>query len=157
MVLKLISIKTCLKITFLKKNFFHEGKIVPKLILSSLFIFLLFTGFSHACERLASFYLDSEVILNSGARSLGVKVIDARAVKSKDFKSFYFVQYKMSTPNNGMVYPMFAMNKPQSRGGVIYSMDDLAITLSGYGDGRKTKAKFSSRDDGYDRAMSCLK
>ena len=56
-----------------------------------------------------------------------------------------------------MVYPMFAMNKPQSRGGVIYSMDELAITLSGYGDGRETKAKFSSRDDGYDRAMSCLK
>lgn len=130
---------------------------MSKFLFSSIVMFLFFSGFSHACERLASFYLDPEVILNSGARSLGVKVLDARAVKSKDFKSFYFVQYKMNTPNNGMVYPMFAMNKPQSRGGVIYSMDDLAITLSGYGDGRKTKAKFSSRDDGYDRAMSCLK
>ena len=77
-------------------------------------MFLFFTGFSHASERLASFYLDSEVILNSGARSLGVKVVDVRAVKSKDFKSFYFVQYKMSTPNNGMVYPIFAMNKPSN-------------------------------------------
>ncbi len=134
-----------------------ESKSMSKFIFSSIIMFLFFTSFSQACERLASFYLDPEVILNSGARSLGVKVVDARAVKSKDFKSFYFVQYKMSTPNNGMVYPMFAMNKPQSRGGVIYSMDELAITLSGYGDGRKTKAKFSSRDDGYDRAMSCLK
>ena len=87
---------------------------MSKLIFSSILMFLFFTGFSHASERLASFYLDSEVILNSGARSLGVKVVDVRAVKSKDFKSFYFVQYKMSTPNNGMVYPMFAMNKPSN-------------------------------------------
>lgn len=112
-----------------------------------------------ACEKVSSFYLDPEVILNSGARSLGVKVIDARAVRSKDFKQFYFVQYKMSTPNNGIVYPMFAMNKPTTRGGgngVIYSMDEIAITLSGYGDGRRTKAKFSSRDDGYYDATQCL-
>ena len=100
---------------------------MSKFIFSSILMFLFFTGFSHASERLASFYLDPEAILNSGARSLGVKVMDARAVKSKDFKSFYFVQYKMRTPNNGMVYPMFAMNKPQSRGGVIYAMDDLVI------------------------------
>ena len=63
----------------------------------------------------------------------------------------------MSTPNNGIVYLMFSMNKPQLRGGLIYSMDDLSITLSGYGDGRNTKAKFASREDGYDRAMGCLK
>lgn len=118
---------------------------------------VFYTTSSFACERVSAFYLDPEVILNSGARSLGVKVIDARAVRSNDFKQFYFVQYKMSTPKNGTVFPMFAMNKPNSRGGVIYSMDDLAITLSGYGDGRRTKAKFSSRDDGYYDATRCLK
>lgn len=119
-------------------------------------ISVFYTTSSFACERVSAFYLDPEVILNSGARGLGVKVIDARAVRSKDFKQFYFVQYKMSTPKNGTVFPMFAMNKPNSRGGVIYSMDDLAITLSGYGDGRKTKAKFSSRDDGFYEATQCL-
>ena len=96
------------------------------------------------------------MILNSSARSLGVKVIDARAVRSKDFKQFYFVQYKMSTPNNGMVFPMFAMNKPTTRGGkngVIYSMHEIAIALTGYGDGRTTKARFSSSDDGYYEAQ----
>ena len=64
----------------------------------------------------------------------------------------------MSTPNNGIVYPMFAMNKPTTRGGgvVIYSLDEIAITLSGYGDGRRTKAKFSSRDDGYYEATQCF-
>ena len=112
---------------------------------------------SFACEKVSSFYLDPEVILSSASRSLGVKVIDARAVRSKDFKQFYFVQYKMSTPNNGIVYPMFAMNKPTSRGGVIYSMDDVAETLSGYGDGRRTKANFSSRSNGFSKATKCLK
>ena len=121
---------------------------------------VFYTTSSFACERVSAFYLDPEVILNSGARSLGVKVIDARAVRSKDFKQFYFVQYKMSTPQNGIVYPMFAMNKPTVSGGgngVIYSMDELAITLTSYGDGRKTRAKFSSRDDGFSRASRCLK
>ena len=130
-----------------------------------LYVFMFVLGVlsstaSFACEKVSAFYLDPEVILNSGARSLGVKVVDARAVRSKDFKQFYFVQYKMSTPNNGMVFPMFAMNKPTTRGGgggVIYSMDDIAITLSGYGDGRRIKAKFSSRDDGYYEATQCLK
>ena len=55
---------------------------MSKLIFSSILMSLFFTGFSHASERLASFYLDSEVILNSGARSLDVKVVDVRAVKS---------------------------------------------------------------------------
>ena len=113
-----------------------------------------------ACEKVASFYLDPEVILNSGARSLGVKVLDARAVKSKDYKRFYFVQYKMKTPSNGMVYPMFAMNKPTTKGGgrgVIYSMDDLAVTLTGYGDARRNRDPFSSRDDGFYKASKCLK
>ena len=64
----------------------------------------------------------------------------------------------MSTPNNGIVYPMVAMNKPTIRGGggVIYSLDEIVITLSGYGDGRRTKAKFSSRDDGYYEATQCF-
>ena len=69
----------------------------------------------HSCEKVASFYLDPEVILNSGSRSLGVKVIDAKAVQSNDYKKFYFVQYKIQTPNNGIVYPMFAMNKPTEK------------------------------------------
>ena len=121
------------------------------------FSLLTFANGLLACERIASYYLDPEVILSSGARSLGVKVIDARAVKSNDYKSFYFVQYQFSTPSNGTVFPMFAMNKPFSSGGVIYSMDQLAETLSGYGDGRRTKASFSSNDNGYSQASSCLK
>ena len=115
---------------------------------------------SFACERVAAYYLDPEVILSSGARSLGVQVLDARAVRSKDYKRFYFVQYKMNTPRNGMVYPMFAMNKPTTKGGgngVIFSMDDLAVTLSGYGDARKNRDPFSSRDDGFYEASKCLK
>ena len=129
---------------------------------NSLFLFfVIFTSicssFTFACENISSYYLDPEVILNKGARDLGVKVINAKAVKSGDFKNFYFVQYKMSTPSNGVVYPMFAMNKPKSRDGVIYSMDELVITLTSYGDGRRTRAKFSSSDDGYYEASRCLK
>ena len=118
---------------------------------------LLFVPYVSACQKLNNYYLDPEVILSSGARDLGVKVIDARAVKSGDFKNFYFVQYKMQTPNNGTVYPMFAMNKPFEIGVTVYAMDDLAVALSGLGDGRRTKAKFSSSDDGYSQASRCLK
>ena len=128
---------------------------MKKYFISCIFIFLSYS-LSHAYEKVSSFYMDPEVILNSGARDLGVKVLDARAVRSKKHQKFYFVQYKMSTPNNGILFPMFAMNKPKSSGGVIYSMDELAITLSGYGDGRKTKAKFSTRDSAYKKASKCL-
>ena len=128
---------------------------MKKLLIASLC--LLFVPYVSACQKLNNYYLDPEVILSSGARDLGVKVIDARAVKSGDFKNFYFVQYKMQTPNNGVVYPMFAMNKPFEIGVTIYAMDDLAVALSGLGDGRRTKAKFSSSDDGYSKASRCLK
>lgn len=108
------------------------------------------------CKKVANFYLDPEVILNEGSRDLGVKVVAAEAVKSDDFENFYFVQYKMETPSNGTIYPMFAMNKPFGMG-VIYAMDELAITVSGLGDGRKTKTKFKSTDDGFSEASRCLK
>ena len=120
-------------------------------------LFLLSVPFASACQKINQYYLDPEVILSSGARDLGVKVIDARAVKSGDFKNFYFVQYKMQTPQNGVVYPMFAMNKPFEMGVTVYAMDDLAVALSGLGDRRRTKARFSSRDDGYSKASRCLK
>ena len=112
------------------------------------------------CETVAPFYLDAKVILNKASRSLGVKVLDAKAVRSNDYKRFYFVQYKMSTPQKGIVYPMFAMNKPTVSGGgngVIYSMDALAVTLSGFGDARTFKNPFSTSDDGFTRASRCLK
>lgn len=109
------------------------------------------------CETVASYYLDPEVILSKGSRDLGVKVVSAKAVKSDDFKNFYFVQFKMETPSNGTVYPMFAMNKPFEVGVTIYAMDDLAVALSGLADGRKTTAAFKSSDDGYSEASNCLK
>ena len=102
-------------------------------------------------------YLDPEIILNKGSRDLGIKVLDARAVRSPDFKNFYFVQYKLDTPNNGIIFPMFAMNKPFKCCGTIYSMDEIAETVSGYGDGRKTKANFSALDRGFSKANRCLK
>lgn len=135
-----------------KKELFF---IMKRLLIASLF--LSFVPFASACQKINQHYLDPEVILSSGARDLGVKVIDARAVKSGDFKNFYFVQYKMQTPQNGVVYPMFAMNKPFEMGVTVYAMDDLAVALSGLGDGRRTQAKFSSSDDGYSRASRCLK
>ena len=109
------------------------------------------------CKTIANYYLDPEVILNKGSRDLGVKVVSAKAVKSDDFKNFYFVQFKMETPANGTVYPMFAMNKPFEVGVTIYAMDELALALSGLADGRKTKAAFKSSDDGYFEASNCLK
>jgi len=36
-------------------------------------------------------------------------------------------------------------------------MDELAITLSSYGDARRLKDPFSSADDGYSYASKCLK
>ena len=48
------------------------------------------------------------------------------------------------------------MNKPFGKG-VIYAMDDLAIMLSGLGDGRRTKAKFSANDEGFKEAKGCLR
>jgi hypothetical protein len=49
------------------------------------------------------------------------------------------------------------MNKSFKCCGIIYSMDELAETVSGYGDGRKIKAKFSKLDRGFSQANKCLK
>ena len=49
------------------------------------------------------------------------------------------------------------MNKSFKCCGIIYSMDELAETVSGYGDGRKTKAKFSKLNRGFSQANKCLK
>jgi len=110
-----------------------------------------------ACQKLNPFYLDPEVILLKTHRAQGAKVIDARAIRSGDYKRFYFVQYEIAHPKFGTVYPTFAMNKPFQMGSVIYSMDKTAISLSGYGDGRRTKARFSAHDSGYNEVTGCLK
>ena len=57
-------------------------------------------------------------------------------------KNSYFAQYKLDTPNNEIIFPIFVINKPFKCCEIIYSMDELAETVSAYGDGRKTKAKF---------------
>lgn len=111
---------------------------------------------SKECEKVDSWYLKPEVIISETMRTIGVKVLAAEAVKSNDFNNFYFVQYKMDIPEKGVSYPMFAMNKPFGKG-VIYAMDDLAIMLSGLGDGRITQAKFSANDDGFEEATGCLR
>ena len=49
------------------------------------------------------------------------------------------------------------MNKSLKCCGINYSMDELAETVSGYGDGRKTKAKFSKLDRDFSQANKCLK
>ena len=119
---------------------------------------ILLSNESYSCQKLHQNYLDPEVILNKESRKKGIKVLDARAVRSPDFQKFYFVQYKLEVPKEGIVYPMFAMNKPfSSTFGLIYSMDELAISVSGLGDGRKTKAKFSQLDRGFSEAKRCLK
>lgn len=134
--------------------------IQDKVFLLILIVFLFYSSHSIACERVNRIYLDPEVILNHDSRASGVIVLDAKAVRSKDYRRIYFVQYKMLLPEDTLIYPMFAMNKatPKDGGyGVIYSMDDLAITLSGYGDGRTIKPKFSRHDHGYSQASKCLK
>ena len=49
------------------------------------------------------------------------------------------------------------MNKPFKCCGIICSMNELAETVSGYEDGRKTKVKFSKLDRGFSQANKCLK
>lgn len=132
-----------------------QGAKIMKNLLASALIAATMSTPAIACMKISTMYLDPEFILNSEARSSGVKVVDARAVKSLDFVNFYFVQYKMEVPDKGVVFPMFAMNKPFSSG-LVYSMDDLAISLTGLGDGRRTKARFSKNDDGYAEASRCL-
>ena len=112
----------------------------------------------YSCEPLNQRYLRSEVILSKNSIKKGIKVLNAKAVRSPDYKQFYFVQYKLEIPGKGIVYPMFAMDKPfSSNSGVIYSMDDLAVSLTGFGDGRKTKANFSEFNRGFSHAKKCLK
>ena len=48
------------------------------------------------------------------------------------------------------------MNKSFNCCGIIYSMDELAETVSDFRDGRKVKAKFSKLDRVFSQADKCF-
>lgn len=123
-------------------------------IIGLIILIILFSN-GDRCLDVAPHYLNPQKILNDKAIDSGVRILGAQAVKSYDHNSIYFVQYKMITQDNEIIYPMFAMNKPRDNG-IIISMNDIAWSLSGLGD-RKLFPKLSENDDGYQDAMRCLK
>ena len=70
----------------------------------------------------------------------GGKLVGARAVRSRDYSSVYFVWAKIRGPGMGTrTIGTWATNRLRI-GGLIYAVDALANEFSDWGDGRKIRA-----------------
>lgn len=85
------------------------------------------------------------------------KVLGQTNPLSYYIKNSYFAQYKLDTPNNKIIFPIFVMNKPFKCCGIIYFIDKLAETTSGYGDGRKTKENLLNLIEVFLRLINVLR
>ena len=85
------------------------------------------------------------------------KITKSAAVRSDDYERFFFVAVEIRAPGKDAMYPMFAMNRINQEFGVIYSVNDAALLVSGLGDGRTTKAEFNRSRHGFSEALACLK
>lgn len=80
----------------------------------------------------------------------------ARAVKSRDFSSAYFITADLE--GSGLSGPddlaTWVTNKLEGDG-VFYSVDSAAKEFSDWGDGSKTDSGFSMADDGAEESRKC--
>lgn len=77
-------------------------------------------------------------------------VIEMAMTKSTDFKNMWFV-----TAVIGSDPAIFITNWPAHGYGVIYSVNDYALRLTGMGDVHKTDMQISQSTDGYWRSQRC--
>ena len=85
----------------------------------------------------------------------GTKLSRAEAVKSDDFDSVWFIagEVEGSTGEPGL----WASNDITEAGaGLIYSVNDVALEVSDWGNGGTTDAAMSPDDDGAQEAIDCV-
>jgi hypothetical protein len=85
----------------------------------------------------------------------GTTLSRAEAVKSGDFDSVWFIAgiVEGSNKNPGL----WASNDiTQARAGLIYSVNDVALEVSDWGNGTTTDAALSPNDDGAQEAIDCV-
>ena len=110
------------------------------------------------CLNIKSDYKTQDFFFSSKYRNTGIDIVDAKAVKSEDYKNIYFVYYKLYK-NDKFTYPLLIMNKPMSNNSIALSMNDETSKFTGLGDARKNNVlgtKFSSLDDGYHKVQNCF-
>jgi hypothetical protein len=91
----------------------------------------------------------------------GGRLMNARAVKSNDFKRVYFISADIEGPGlegpNPDEIGTWSKSGPLRVGdGLIYAVDATANEFSDWGDGRKTDAELSMEDDGAEESKDCV-
>ena len=86
----------------------------------------------------------------------GGSLRSVQAVKSKDFKSVYFVSADIEGPGLEGTDDVatWATNRLKV-GGLIYSVNEVAKEFSDWGDGGETDAQFSMDDHGAEESQVC--
>ena len=105
-----------------------------------------------ACEEIGP------KLLESLATSLTVQgsgtIRGARAVRSSAHANAYYVAAEIGGPGMKSAVGLWATNSITDPD-LLYSVNNMAITFSEWGDGRRTDAAFSASDPGARAALAC--
>ena len=109
---------------------------------------LLSPSTSNASERCKE--VSSELI-----HGISEKLIskNAYAVKSDNHENLYFVAAKSINSNKTGAW---VTNALEYGSGMIFSVNDFALEISPWGDGRTTAFKASQKDSAYSAAINCV-
>jgi hypothetical protein len=87
----------------------------------------------------------------------GGRLVGARAVKSRDYRSVYFISAVIRGSGMGRhTVGTWATNRLRL-GGLIYAVDSFANEFSDWGDGRKISAHLSMADDRASASRKCIR
>jgi len=115
------------------------------------------TGNTPSVSRCENVSMDIVSNIESGLKIQGGGHLkSAKAVKSKDFESVYFISAELEGEGMNNSIATFATNR-LGEGGSIFSVNYVAKEFSDWGFGPDTTADITMSDDGAEESVNCVK
>lgn len=111
---------------------------------------------ANKCEDVPA---DVVASLQEGANTKGTTLRNAKAVKSNDFESVYFISADIQGAGleGSEDIATFTTNKLENGGGILMSVNNVAKEFFVFPDASTTDAKATMSDDGASRSQTCAK
>lgn len=114
------------------------------------------TKTANKCEDVPA---DIVASLQEGANTKGTTLRNAKAVKSNDFESVYFISADLQGAGleGSEDIATFTTNKLENGGGILMSVNNVAKEFFVFPDASTTDAKATMSDDGASQSQTCAK
>lgn len=114
------------------------------------------TQTANKCEDVPS---DVVASLQEGSNTQGITLRNAKAVKSNDFESVYFISADLQGAGleGNEDIATFTTNKLENGGGILLSVNNVAKEFFVFPDASTTDAKATMSDDGASQSQTCAK